>query len=76
MAIKHHNAGKLNSHLFFFRGICKYLEPKYTILLDIGTRPVSGAITKLLSNMELNPSVGGICGSIMVDAKTKKCNFY
>lgn len=44
-AIKHINGGKLNSHLFLFRGFCQYLKPTYTVLLDAGTEPKNHAIT-------------------------------
>lgn len=48
MAIKHLNGGKLNSHLFLFRGFCQYLNPKFTVLLDAGTEPKNYAITQLI----------------------------
>lgn len=66
-AIKHHNAGKLNSHLFFFRGFCEYLKPKYTVLLDIGTETLGGATCKIINVLEKNQTIGGMCGSIEVD---------
>ena len=28
--VKHENAGKIESHLWFFRGLCNYIKPKYT----------------------------------------------
>ena len=42
--IKQRNDGKINSHKWFFQGVCKYLKPDYALLLDIGTRPDSYAI--------------------------------
>ena len=38
-AVKHLNNKKIDSHLYFFRGFCEYLEPEYCMLLDIGTKP-------------------------------------
>ena len=66
-AIKHHNGGKLNSHLFFFKGLCEYLKPKYAVLLDIGTEPRKGAINQSISYLDGNPDVGGVCGTIDVE---------
>lgn len=53
-AIKHLNGGKLNSHFFMFRGFCRHIKPKYTVLIDIGTEPKNLAITRLLAKMERN----------------------
>jgi chitin synthase len=36
-AVKHLNNGKIDSHLYFFRGFCAELNPDYCLLLDIGT---------------------------------------
>jgi chitin synthase len=36
-APKHFNNGKIDSHLVFFRGFCRELNPKYCMLFDIGT---------------------------------------
>lgn len=66
-AIKHKNDGKINSHKWFFQGICKYLKPEMCLMLDIGTRPDDYAITKLYRYMMLNPECGGCCGEIEVD---------
>ena len=49
--IKHRNDGKINSHKWFFQGICKYLRPKYCLMLDIGTRPDDYALLKLYAAM-------------------------
>jgi len=66
-AIKHKNDGKINSHKWFFQGICKYLKPEFTLMLDIGTRPDDYAITKLYKYMVQNENCGGCCGEIEVD---------
>ncbi len=66
-AIKHNNGGKLNSHLFFFRGFCGLLDPEYATLLDIGTEVRDGAIDKLLGYMGKHPDCGGACGEVEVD---------
>ncbi|OQR80535.1 chitin synthase (Chitin-UDP-GlcNac-transferase), partial [Thraustotheca clavata] len=65
-ALKEDNAGKLNSHLWFFNGFCAQVEPTYTVLLDVGTLPTKSALYKLLGAMEVNLQVGGVCGEIAV----------
>jgi chitin synthase len=67
IAIKEHNAGKLDSHNWAMRGFAGQMQPKYMILLDAGTNPSPSAIHKLLKVMEMRPHLGGCCGEIAVD---------
>ena len=71
-ALKQRNDGKINSHKWFFQGICKYIKPQYTLMLDIGTRADDYAITKLYKHMSSNPDCGGCCGEIEVDLSEYK----
>ena len=64
--IKHRNDGKINSHKWFFQGVCKYLKPKLCLMLDIGTRPDDYAIQKLINFMKHHKKAGGVCGEIEV----------
>lgn len=66
LALKERNGGKLNSHLWYFAGFCKNVNPKYTFLLDVGTQPKKDALALLYTEMENNPQVGGCCGEIAV----------
>jgi chitin synthase len=66
-ALKQRNDGKINSHKWFFQGICKYLKPEYCLMLDIGTRADDYAITKLYKYMTVHEDCGGCCGEIEVD---------
>ena len=50
-SVKHRNDGKINSHKWFFQGVCKYLKPKYCLMLDIGTKPTENALLKLYNFM-------------------------
>jgi cellulose synthase/poly-beta-1,6-N-acetylglucosamine synthase-like glycosyltransferase len=65
--LKHRNDGKINSHKWFFQGICKFLKPDFTLLLDIGTKPMPYSVVKLYQHMLANPRTGGCCGEIEVD---------
>ena len=53
--VKHRNDGKINSHKWFFQGICKYLKPEMVLMLDIGTQADDYAIMKLYSHMKADP---------------------
>ena len=66
-AIKQYNQGKIDSHHYFFRGFCSYLRPEFVALVDIGTEPQDGAISKLYEYLDENPGTGGVCGEIEVD---------
>lgn len=66
-AIKERNGGKLNSHVWAFRGLIPYLNPRYVVLLDAGTVPAPTAILRLFCDMEYDDDIGGCCGEIMVD---------
>ena len=61
-AVKQRNDGKINSHRCFFEGICQLINPKYTMMLDIGTRPKPNSILRLVRNLEARPKCGGCCG--------------
>ena len=65
--VKHRNDGKINSHKWFFQGICKYLKPEYCLMLDIGTQADEYAIMKLYAHMQADEDCGGCCGEIEVD---------
>lgn len=45
---KHLNGTKLSSHLWFFEGFCRYLDPRFIVLLDVGTQPDSNGIVNLI----------------------------
>jgi cellulose synthase/poly-beta-1,6-N-acetylglucosamine synthase-like glycosyltransferase len=66
-AIKQRNDGKINSHRWFFQGLCKYMKPEFCLMLDIGTRPDKHAVYKLYKYMVSNKTCGGCCGEIEVD---------
>lgn len=68
-AIKQRNDGKINSHKWFFHGLCKYLKPQYCLMLDIGTRPDKYSVMRLVNYMQRNPTCGGCQGEIEVELR-------
>ena len=65
-ALKQHNAGKLNSHLWFFNAFADQIQPKYCMLLDVGTKRRKTAMYQLYRAMEDDKFVAGVCGEIAV----------
>ena len=65
--MKEDNAKKINSHKWFFSAICETVDPKVTILLDVGTKPSERSFYHLNKAFERNPLVGGACGEIKAD---------
>ena len=61
-ALKQRNDGKINSHKWFYQGICQYLNPDLCMMLDIGTRPAKHSVYKLYKYMRKHRSCGGCCG--------------
>ena len=51
MCVKYRGAGKLSSHNWFFNGFCKELNPKFTVLMDVGLVPKPLAIFKMVTQM-------------------------
>ncbi|KXS14698.1 glycosyltransferase family 2 protein [Gonapodya prolifera JEL478] len=65
--LKEQNAKKINSHRWFFHAICPILQPRVTVLIDIGTRPLDKAIYHLWKVFDRHPNVGGACGEIRAE---------
>lgn len=66
VGVKERNGGKLHSHLWLFSGMSTQVNPKYVMLLDVGTVPRHNAISRMYSSMEEDPTIGGACGEISV----------
>ncbi len=65
--MKEKNAGKLDSHQWFFKAFCEQCRPKYCVLLDVGTLPTETAVYRLIRAMENNAELAGVCGEIAVE---------
>ena len=64
--IKHKNRGKIESHLFFFKGFCQTLNPQFCFIVDAGTIALWNSISKIIFYMEAFKNVGGAGGEIEV----------
>jgi cellulose synthase/poly-beta-1,6-N-acetylglucosamine synthase-like glycosyltransferase len=63
-ALKEHNGGKIDSHWWFFEAFSAYLNPLYTFLIDVGTKPRRKAFYHIYRSFERNPQIAGACGQI------------
>ena len=59
---KHLNGKKLSSHMWFFEGFCRFLQPKYCCFIDVGTIPEKDGIVNYYLSLESQPDVGGLAG--------------
>ena len=67
--VKHLNKRKLNSHLWFFSGFCRRINPNYCFLIDVGTLVKPYALGNLYIDLhkgaDSKPKVAGVCGEII-----------
>ena len=63
--MKQRNMRKLNTHLWFFCGFCKMINPRYVMLLDVGTKPHDTSLWKLYEAMDRDENLAGCCGEIV-----------
>ena len=60
LCLKSRNGGKLNSHMWFYYGMCRQANPEFTFLLDVGTEPQAGTFRAMFHAMIANPNLGGV----------------
>lgn len=64
---KHINGTKLSSHLWFFEGFCRHINPEFCVLLDVGTEPDPKGIANLITAFH-DKKIGGVTGLMSVDS--------
>ena len=62
--VKQKNKRKLNTHLWFFGGFCEYIQPKFVMLIDVGTMPLENSLFYLYEAMATQRDLAGCCGEI------------
>lgn len=65
-AIKHCNVGKIDSHLWLFKGFANFFNPEIIQWLDIGTVPQKSSISRLVHYMRNDPLIGACTGEVEV----------
>lgn len=48
--------------MWFFQGFCRYLNPKYLALVDVGTQPHKMGLVNYFKAMEADKNIGGVSG--------------
>ncbi|ORY48848.1 hypothetical protein BCR33DRAFT_12012 [Rhizoclosmatium globosum] len=74
--LKEKNAKKINSHRWFFNGLCKILDPEVCILIDVGTKPTKQSFWHLYRAFQRNENVAGACGEIFAELGSHWQNLY
>ena len=64
--IKHRNQGKIESHKWFFRGFCTYMNPVYAQIIDCGSIPLWNSISRIIKYLDKNRKTGAATGEIEV----------
>jgi len=64
--LKERHTKKLNSHRWFFNGLCPLLKPRITLLTTAGTKIGNGSLFHLWNAFDRNPHTAGACGEIRV----------
>jgi chitin synthase len=63
-ALKEKNAGKINSHWWFYMAFAEVMKPTYCFLLDVGTTPRAKSFYYMFKAMERNDRIAGVAGEI------------
>lgn len=74
LIIKEENKGKLDSHWWFFKVICKKLNPLYCFQLDVGTAPGPESLYHFWKYLEKNKNVGAAASRVQVPTPKKTYN--
>jgi cellulose synthase/poly-beta-1,6-N-acetylglucosamine synthase-like glycosyltransferase len=60
LGLKENNCGKLDSHAWFFEAFCEPLQPKYVILIDVGTVATETAVFRCLRSMDRDAQIAAV----------------
>jgi hypothetical protein len=66
--VKHFARRKLNSRMWFFKGFCEAINPKYCIVINSGVLPSTNAVWSLYRSLEYRPEVGVVVGEVLPEA--------
>jgi chitin synthase len=63
--IKEENAGKLDSHWWFYNRLCPMLQPDYCIQMDVGTVPGDKTVQRLCQTLDFDDRCGAATAGIL-----------
>ena len=64
--IKHRNQGKIESHKWFFKGFCEYMQPEYAQIVDCGSIPLWNSVSRIVKFLDRHKKIGAATGEIEV----------
>jgi chitin synthase len=71
MAVKVRNAGKLDSHAWFFRKILPAMPARYVLQMDVGSQLSPHCLRHLWQEMENHPQCAALAPNVSTDAPSK-----
>lgn len=66
LVLKAENAGKLDSHWWFYQEICSQLKPDYCFQIDTGTILETDAFSEMCTAFDADPNTAGIASNVMI----------
>ncbi|MFT7560126.1 MAG: chitin synthase [Flavobacteriales bacterium] len=69
--VKKINAGKLDSHWWYYRVFCELYIPEYVFQLDAGSVVTDNALRSMVEIFDTQPDVGGLASSIRPEKSPK-----
>ncbi|WP_159077920.1 addiction module [Dickeya sp. Secpp 1600] len=72
LALKHHNRGKLDSHSWFFRHICRLITPSYALQIDTGSVPDAHCLSRLHDYLEAHHHCAAVTARILTPPPTDR----
>ncbi|WKV52444.1 addiction module [Dickeya fangzhongdai] len=70
LALKRHNRGKLDSHSWFFRHICRLITPSYALQIDTGSVPDAHCLSRLHDYLEEHHHCAAVTARILTPPPT------
>ena len=64
--IKHRNQGKIESHKWFFKGFCEYMQPEFAQIIDCGSIALWNSISRIVKFLDRHKAIGAATGEIEV----------
>ena len=66
ICIKKHNAGKLDSHWWYYRFLCPLLDPAYCFQMDTGTVPTPESFHTMVAHFSANPWCAALASNVAI----------
>jgi chitin synthase len=73
--LKAQNAGKLDSHWWFFNRLCPVIRPEYCIQMDVGTVPANQTVRHLWETLEQDSTCAAASACILSSPPSKPWKF-